>query len=218
MIGENIPPMTKIVETCFVGSYWEARKLLRAQSDERFHAALAKLAQCLTLLRKYLIKYGMPERGGPRDQEFVLRNVVIDLYAGGAPIWALEEVIQKAAEGLTGSKNVNWFILPRKAFVCSLSSGTTNMFTIQRGFSISKLSAMEKVRKEHENFSEKGATRSLKGKHVQFMFLTFCLHIGFNRLQFDWRVMPATPKESAMSHLGFRHQVSFKQQLESTQW
>jgi hypothetical protein len=115
------------------------------QSDEHFHAALAKLAQCITLLRKYLMKYGMPERGGPRDQEFVLRNVVIDLYAGGAPIWALEEVIQKAAEGLTGSKSINWFILPRKAFVCSLSSGTTNMFTIQRGFSISKLSAMEKV-------------------------------------------------------------------------
>jgi hypothetical protein len=73
------------------------------QSDEELHASLAGLARCLYLIREYLAHYGMPERGGPRDQEHVLREIIRDLYAGGVPLWALEPVVQKAAEGLTVS-------------------------------------------------------------------------------------------------------------------
>ena len=62
-----------------------------------------------------------------------------------APIWALEPVMQKAAEGLTGHPNVNWLLLPRKAFMFSPSSGTTSMFKTERSFCMSKLDAMEKV-------------------------------------------------------------------------
>jgi hypothetical protein len=62
-----------------------------------------------------------------------------------APIWALEPVMQKAAEGLTGHPNVNWFILPRKAFMFFPSSGTTSMFKTERSFCMSKLDAMEPV-------------------------------------------------------------------------
>lgn len=53
--------------------------------------------------------------------------------------------MQTAAEGLTGHPGVNWLILPRKAFVFSPHSGTTSMFSLDRGFSISKMEQMEKV-------------------------------------------------------------------------
>jgi hypothetical protein len=75
--------------------------LAAEKTDEEILKDLSGLARCLTLLRKYLDFYGMPEKGGVRDQEYVLREVVRDLYAGGAPLWALEPVMQKAGEGLT---------------------------------------------------------------------------------------------------------------------
>lgn len=76
-------------------------KFAAEQTDEELLESLAGLARCLHLMREYLQHYGMPERGGPRDQELVLREVIRDLYGGGAPLWALEPVMQKAAEGLT---------------------------------------------------------------------------------------------------------------------
>ena len=113
------------------------------QTDEALQDSLASLARCLHLLRDYLEHYGMPTRGGARDQELVLREVVRDLYAGGAPLWALEPVMQKAAEGLTGQANINWQLFPRKALLYNPGAGTTHMFKIDRGFNISKMSAME---------------------------------------------------------------------------
>jgi len=115
------------------------------QSDDELHAALQGLARCLQLLRDYLQHYGMPARGCYRDQEHVLREVIRDLYAGGAPLWALEPVMQKAAEGLTGQPNVNWQLFPRKAFIYNPASGTTSMFKMDRGFNIRKMSTMEGV-------------------------------------------------------------------------
>ena len=127
------------------------------QSDDELRASLASLAHCLQLLRDYLVEYDMPVRGGPGDQEHVLREVVRDLYAGGTPLWALEPVMQKAAEGLTGQPNINWQLYPRKAILYipnnntvgggnrSSGTGTTNMFKMDRGFNISKMSAMEGV-------------------------------------------------------------------------
>jgi len=115
------------------------------QSDDELNHNLIKLGRCLTLLRSYEQKYGMPEKGDRQDEMFVLQNVVRDLYAGGVPIWSLEAFMLKVAEGLTGHKGVNWFLLPRKAFVFSPSSGSTNMFKIERGFNINKLHEMERV-------------------------------------------------------------------------
>ncbi|CAB9498910.1 Pheromone-regulated membrane protein 10 [Seminavis robusta] len=115
------------------------------QSDEDMNESLAGLARCLILLRRYLEIFGMPEKGGIRDQEFVLREIVRDLYAGGAPLWSLAPVMQKTAEGLTGQPHVNWMLFPRKAFVYSPAAGTTSMFQIDRGFNIRKMDAMEKV-------------------------------------------------------------------------
>jgi hypothetical protein len=73
------------------------------QSDDELMESLAGLARCLHLIREYLYHYGMPERGGPRDQELVLREIIRDLYGGGAPLWALEGVMQRVAEGWTVS-------------------------------------------------------------------------------------------------------------------
>lgn len=53
--------------------------------------------------------------------------------------------MQRAAEGLTGHPAVNWTILPRKAFMYHPVSGSTQMFKIQRGFCVQKVSDMEPV-------------------------------------------------------------------------
>jgi hypothetical protein len=54
-----------------------------SQSEEQINENLRSLAICLSLLREYLSRYEMPERGGARDQELVLREVCRDLYFGG---------------------------------------------------------------------------------------------------------------------------------------
>lgn len=115
------------------------------QSDHVLQANLESLARCLLLLREYESRFGIPEKGGVRDQEYVIREVYKDLYAGGAPIWALEPVMEKAAEGLTGQRGVNFCLLPRKAFIFAPSSGATAMFSTDRGFCINKLDSMERV-------------------------------------------------------------------------
>jgi len=120
-------------------------KFAQEQSEDEIAENLLNLARCLTLLRAYLQLYGMPQRGGADDQSFVLRSVIRDLYGGGVPIWTLETFLQRVAEGLTGHTGVNWFLLPRKAFVFSPNTGTTNMFKIDRGFDIHKLHEMERV-------------------------------------------------------------------------
>jgi hypothetical protein len=53
------------------------------QSEEQLNENLRNLAICLSLIREYLSRYDMPERGSGRDQELVLREVFRDLYFGG---------------------------------------------------------------------------------------------------------------------------------------
>ena len=113
------------------------------QSDELIQRNLKGLARCLVLLRQYQMQYGMPYRGGPRDQELVLREVYVGLFTGGAPIWAISPVLEKVAEGLAGKRNVSWLMLPRKAFARDPSTGATYMFSATRKFDFSRLDAME---------------------------------------------------------------------------
>jgi uncharacterized membrane protein YjjP (DUF1212 family) len=115
------------------------------QSDEVLQENLKSLARCLLLLREYESRFGVPVKGGLRDQEYVIREVYKALYEGCAPVWALEPVMEKAAEGLTGQRGVNFFLLPRKAFMFVPSSGATTMFRTDRGFCISKLDSMEPI-------------------------------------------------------------------------
>lgn len=53
------------------------------QSDEEVHVNVRDLARCLIFLREYKQRYGIPSEGDVKAQEFVLRNVLRDLYAGG---------------------------------------------------------------------------------------------------------------------------------------
>jgi uncharacterized membrane protein YjjP (DUF1212 family) len=115
------------------------------ETDDQLHFNLRKLASLLKLLREYYSLYGMPAGGGPNDQEFVLREVLKDLYAGGGPIWTLEKAMERAAEGLTGKKGVDVGMLPRKAFVYTPTTGHLSMFRIQSGFDIQRLAAAEKI-------------------------------------------------------------------------
>ena len=113
------------------------------QSDRLIHKNLDGLARCLVLLRQYQIQYGMPHRGGSRDQEFVLRAVYTGLFTGGAPIWAISPVMERACEGLTGHPQVTWMMLPRLAFAQDPASGATYLFPATRKFDFARLDAME---------------------------------------------------------------------------
>jgi hypothetical protein len=115
------------------------------QSDDEVQDHLNGLARLISLLREYHERFGMPVKGGPRDHEYILREITKDLYLGGAPLWTLEPVMKKVAEGLTGKKGVDFFMLPRRAFIFAPSSGATSMFVISRGYDIQRLDAMEKV-------------------------------------------------------------------------
>jgi uncharacterized membrane protein YjjP (DUF1212 family) len=115
------------------------------QTDDEVQDHLNGLARLISLLREYHERFGMPVKGGPRDHEYILREITKDLYLGGAPLWTLEPVMKKVAEGLTGKKGVDFFMLPRRAFIFAPSSGATSMFPISRGYDIQRLDAMEKV-------------------------------------------------------------------------
>lgn len=114
------------------------------QTDEEMMKNLRGLARCLVLLREYLDTFGMPEKGGHRDQCRVLGEIASDLYAGGTPMWALEPVLKRCAEGL-GQAHVQWQLFPRKCFMYNPTIGSTAMFKMDRGFNISKMDAMEPV-------------------------------------------------------------------------
>lgn len=133
----------------------DGNKYAQPPSHEKYLNDLYGLIHCITLLRYYIKQYGRgidEIGGGPSDQSYVLREMTRDLYSGGAPLWALESVMQRAAEGLTGDPNVNWCFLPRRAFFYHHASSTamssiptTSMFKLDRGFNISRLDAMEPI-------------------------------------------------------------------------
>jgi len=64
---------------------------------------------------------------------------------GGSPIWALEPVMKKVAEGLTGKRGMDFFMLPRRVFIFAPSSGATTMFAYTRGFDMQRLDGMETI-------------------------------------------------------------------------
>jgi uncharacterized membrane protein YjjP (DUF1212 family) len=123
------------------------------QTHDQYVNDLESLVQCLTLLRIYLQKYGMPKGGCVTDQDYVLREITCDLYSGGTPLWALESIMQRVTQGLTGDPNVTWCFLPRRALVYHSSTTTTtpdklpttSIYKIERGFAMQRLDAMEPV-------------------------------------------------------------------------
>ena len=53
--------------------------------------------------------------------------------------------MKRVAEGLTGKRGVDFFMLPRRAFIFAPSSGATAMFRITRGYDMQRLDDMENV-------------------------------------------------------------------------
>lgn len=53
--------------------------------------------------------------------------------------------MKRVAEGLTGKRGVDFFLLPRRAFIFAPSSGATAMFRIARGYDMQRLDDMENV-------------------------------------------------------------------------
>jgi hypothetical protein len=139
-------------------------------SDDDRLANLRGLASCLRLLREYRRQFGLPPEnsGTVHDQALVLREVTRDLYEGATPLWALEYVMQKAAEGLTGHRNVNWMLLPRKGFMCIPADlhSTTIMFDMRRGFILHKMERMERVAVRLASFASNtiGSSSSIQAK------------------------------------------------------
>jgi uncharacterized membrane protein YjjB (DUF3815 family) len=86
-------------------------------SEETVQANLASLARMLLLLREYETKIGIPHFGGPERQRQVLSDIATNLYNSGAPTWALETVMERVAEGMTGCKGVQWMLLPHRCFI-----------------------------------------------------------------------------------------------------
>jgi hypothetical protein len=87
------------------------------------------------LLRQYEAKFVTVECTA-KDQSFILRVINKVLYAGGAPLWVLGDVMAKTAEGLTGKTGIHFWLLPRKTLIIdpSNSAGATSLFSTVRGF------------------------------------------------------------------------------------
>lgn len=143
------------------GSYAEV-------TDEDRLINLQGLASCIRMLREYKDQFGMPDSGGPKDQGQVLREVTRDLYEGATPLWALEYVMQKAAEGLTGHSHVNWMLLPRKGFMYIPANMTTIMFNMTRGFTIYKMERIEPLAVRLASF----ASNTMASSSIQATFPT----------------------------------------------
>jgi uncharacterized membrane protein YjjP (DUF1212 family) len=115
-----------------------------SESDDEIRDNLQFFARILILLRDYHAEFGMPGKGGPVDQEEVIMNLTRGLAAGGTPIWALESVLQKASEGLTGNQGAEFFVLPRRALI-SDGAGNTRLLRITRGYNVHLLNVMEQI-------------------------------------------------------------------------
>ena len=104
-----------------------------------------KMARMISLLREYEDRFGIPRRGGSKEQLWVLTELCTRLYASGTPLWVLKPVMSKAAEGLTGSRQVDFVLFTRSAFIYSPSNVTTASFPMERGFDMRMVTVAERI-------------------------------------------------------------------------
>jgi hypothetical protein len=116
-------------------------ELPKAEVDKN----IIKTARMLSLLREYKDRFGMPERGGVREQLWVLTELCTRLYASGTPLWVLKPVMSKAAEGLTGSRLVDFVLFTRSGFIYSPFNNTTASFSMERGFDMRMMTFAERI-------------------------------------------------------------------------
>ena len=92
-----------------------------------------------------ILRFGIPDRGGERDQIWVMKEICARLYASGTPMWVLQPVMSRFAEGLTGTRGVYFIVFPRAGLIYSPASENTMSFPTERGFDIGKLTLTEKL-------------------------------------------------------------------------
>ncbi len=114
-------------------------------TDNEVEDNVIKLARLLSLLREYLSTYGMPEKGGPKEQIWVLTELCSQLYGSGAPLWVLKPVLIKAAEGMTGTRGADFILFTRSGIAHLPDSAITATFPMDRGFNMSKMTYAERI-------------------------------------------------------------------------
>lgn len=119
---------------------------------------IVKTARMLSLLREYEERFGIPERGGAKEQLWVLTELCTRLYASGTPLWVLKPVMSKAAEGLTGSRLVDFVLFTRSGFIYSPSSNTTASFSMERGFDMRMMTVAERILVRLASFASNSRT------------------------------------------------------------
>lgn len=143
--GSNL--MRKRLRWIITGSTIHSAALTEDSVSESWNS----LARLLLLLRAYEHMYGVPTTvGSQAQQRQLLADITRDLYAGGAPTWVVETIMERVAEGLTGQPNVDFMMLPRRCFVQypdseKESTSSTQMFKLSPGYNIALLDAVEQV-------------------------------------------------------------------------
>lgn len=74
-----------------------------------------------------------------------MKEICARLYASGTPMWVLQPVMSRFAEGLTGTRGVYFIVFPRAAMLYSPVSQNTISFPMERGFNIQTLAMAERV-------------------------------------------------------------------------
>jgi len=106
------------------------------------------LARTLSLLRDYEAKFGMPNGGSKKEQEWVLEELCKKLFASGVPIWVLQPVMGIAAQGLTGLQDFDFFLLPTSGIIIPSQETmgySTLFYQMQGGFCLYRINMYEKV-------------------------------------------------------------------------
>lgn len=126
-------------------------------TDDELADNLAALARCIVLLRMLLHRQHQQQQDEDDDNDKnsshdnvhrVLHAISSNLYAGGAPLWAMEGVLKRVCHGLCGAVHSEWILLPRKA-ICGIfySSGqsASYVFSYTKGYNVSLLDNIEPV-------------------------------------------------------------------------
>jgi len=117
-----------------------------------------KMARMISLLREYEDRFGIPRRGGSKEQLWVLTELCTRLYASGTPLWVLKPVMSKAAEGLTGSRQIDFVLFTRSGFIYSPSNVTTASFPMERGFDMRMVTVAERILVRLASFASNSRT------------------------------------------------------------
>lgn len=117
---------------------------------------MSNLARTLTLLRMYEAKWGMPNGGSKKEQEWVLEELCKRLYASGVPVWVLQPVLSISATGLTGRSGFDFFLLPASGIIIppqGAAGYSTHFYQMNGSFCMYRLNMYEKVLARLSSFS-----------------------------------------------------------------